>query len=401
METAQPAGARAKASAMSDEARAAPREFSITSGGPFKRLARRLRLLDSRGAVRVWRLTAVAWLPLLVGSLIRMLLGGGPDPMVLDLSVHVRFLIALPLLVLSERLLEPQCRAAVTQLYVGNLADAAALDRVIARAERMRDAPWAELVLAGLAVLGGELLLWGVTGPTGLFHGVEQVEWTVSRIWYAVIAWPLLQFLAWRWLWRWGIWTIVLVRIVRLPLAATATHPDRAAGLRFLSGPVTGFAAYVLAYASVLAGAWGTQLLAGRVTVPSLVPSLILLLVVAFLIACGPLLPFTVHLYRAQRRSLLAYGPFALDYVRRFHGKWIEGRSEEQVLGTPDIQSWSDLDNAYQAIQSTSMFVFSSRKLAELWLAAIVPMLPLVATVVPIDELLKRIGSALLGGLLP
>ncbi len=145
---------------------------------------------------------------------------------------------------------------------------------MIDRAEPMRDSTFVECVLAATALLGGQLVLWGVTGPTGLFHGIEQTRLSISQVWYAAIALPLLQFLALRWLWRWAIWTVILVRVSRLPLATIATHPDRAAGLRFLSGPRTGFAAFELAFGSMLAGAWGMQLLDGRVTVPSLLPTL-------------------------------------------------------------------------------------------------------------------------------
>lgn len=383
---------------MNDVLDTAPREFSITTGGPFHALARRLHLVGSRGGLRAWRLAAIAWLPLLADSVVRAVAGAKLDPIVFDISVHDRFLIALPLLLLSERLIEQQCRAAILQL--SRFAPRADLDRVIDRAERLRDNPWMEAVLAAFALVSGQLVLWGITGPTGVFHGVEIAQLSIPRVWYASLALPLIQFLALRWLWRWVIWAFILSRIARLPLATIASHPDRAAGLAFLGGPITGFAVFEAAFATIMAGAWGTQLLEGRVTVPSLLPTLIAFIIIAFLVACVPILPFCPHLYRAQRAALLLYSPFALDYVRRFHGKWIEHRVDEEVLGTPDIQSLSDLDNAYQAIASTGMFVIGARKLTELWLAAIVPMLPLVITVVPVDQLLRRIASTLFGGLL-
>lgn len=386
---------------MNDEIRAGPPEFSITAG-PFNRLARRLHLADASGNLLAWRLASIAWLPLLLDSVIRAVLGSRVDPIVLDLSVHARFLISLPLLVVAEHLLRTQCQAAVTLLHAGNVIDRDELERMVQRASARRDNVWIELAFVAIALTGGQLVLWGVTGPTGLFHGIEATSSSFLRFWYGGLALPLLQFLALRWLWRWLIWTMMLVRLARLPLATIATHPDRAAGLRFVSAPVTAFATFELAFATILAGAWGTQLIDGRITVPALFPTFIAFLVIVGLFAFAPLVPFTPHLYRAQRRSLLVYNPFALEYVRRFHSKWIERRSAtgEDVLGTPDIQSLADLDNAYQIISQTGMFVFNSRKLVELWLAAVVPMLPLVLTVVPVEQLLRRIASALFGGLL-
>jgi len=295
-------------------------------------------------------------------------------------------------------LLDQQVRAAHTELYAARVADRAALDRVFARAAAMRDSRWVEIGLAAIALLGGQLTLWGVTGPTGVFHGIEHAGLSPSQVWYAGIALPLLQFLGLRWLWRWVIWTVILLRLARLPLDTIATHPDRAAGLRFLAGPVTGFAVFELAFASTLASVWATQLLEHRVTLPSLLPTIIAFLVIAVAMACGPLLFFTPHLYRAQRKAFLLYHPFALDYVERFHAKWIDGRPDEEVLGTPDLQSFADLDNSYQIIEGTKIFVVGIRHLTELWLGAIIPCLPLLVAVIPIDQMFKKLGSMLFGG---
>ena len=387
--------------AMADEVAPAPREFSLIAGGPFYQFARRRNLIAPSGLVRMWWFVGLAWLPLLVDTVVRAAVGARLDPIVYDIAVHVRFLVSLPLLFMSERLVAASVRAAVIGLYQSKLADHAKLDEIIDGAERLRDNRWVEVALAALAVTGGQLALWGVTGPTGLFAGIEHAETSIARIWYTAVALPLLQFFAARWFWRWVIWTIVLVQLSRLPLDTIATHPDRAAGLRVLSGPVSGFAGFELAFASTLSAVWGTQLVDGRVTVPSLGPMLLLFIAIAFVVALGPLLLFSPHLYVAQRRALLDYNRFAFDYVRQFHQKWIVKRGGASPLGTSDIQSLADLANSYGVISGTSNFVIGSRKLVELWLAALVPMLPLIATVVPVNEWLGRLGSALFGGFLP
>lgn len=384
---------------MDDEAR---REFSLVTIGPFERLARVLRLARPTGALYAWRLAAVAWLPLAVGSLIRGVAGRGVDPIMLDISVHARLLISLPLLALATQLLTAQCRVTVHLVYEGQLADAQALDGVRERAAALRDSTWIDVAFATLAITSGQLVLWGVSGPTGLFHGVQHAESSGIRFWYAGVALPLLQFLAMRWLWRWLIWSYLLLQIARLPLATLATHPDRAAGLAFLAAPISAFSSFVLGFGSVMAAAWATQLIDNRVTVPALLPTFIAFVVIAVMFACGPLLPFSVHLYRAQRRTTARYHPFALDYVRSFDRKWIgPERTADSPLGSSDIQSLADLGNSLRTIEETRMFVFGMKKLTELWLAAIVPMLPLVLAVVPVTDLLRRIGKMLFGGLLP
>ena len=376
------------------------RVFSINEGGPFDHLIRKLHLLRPSGMIRVWWIVVLAWVPLMLGATLRTAFGVPLNPIVLDISVHVRFLVALPLLLWSSTLLEPQCRGVLRMLYEGQLAEPAALDRIVERGERLRDSGWVEAALVVIAVAVGQLGLWGVTGPTGLFHGIrEHQDWSFARVWYGTVSLPLLQFLTLRWFWRWIVWTYMLERFSRLPLAATAMHPDRAAGLSFFAWPIGGYTWFVVAFASVLAGAWGTQLLDHRVTVPSLAPTLVAFVVIAVVVGYAPLMLFCGHLYRARRRDLASHGLFSLDYMRLFEAKWIRGGRSEPVLGTADIQSLADIGNAYQVVLTTRVTVFHPMRIKNLAIAVVVPMLPLVATVVPLNEIIPKLGSALLGAL--
>lgn len=386
---------------MSAVVRPVTHDFSFMAGGPFYALVGRLGLLDRHGKLRARQIAFWLWLPIAVATILRSVAGWHIDSFVLDISVHVRFLVALPLLVLSGTMVETQCRVIIDQLP--NIADPAQLERILTRARRWRDHMWIEAGLAIAALLTSQASLWGLTGPAGLIHGVSSTGNTVIEFYYAGLALPMMQFLVARWLWRWLVWSYVLVAVSQMPLRAIATHPDRASGLGFISATVTGFSVFELSMACVLAGAWATQLLEGRTTVPSLIPTLLLFILIAVVLACGPLMPFTKQLYQTQRRFLRYYNPFALEYARRFHAKWIARRpeSDANMLGTSDIQSFADLGNFYKVVQETRFSLINKRKLLELWMAAIVPMLPLVATIVPIDRLFQQIGKVIMGGLWP
>ena len=116
--------------------------------------------------------------------------------------------------------------------------------------------------------------------------------------------------------------------------------------------------------------------------------------------AVAPLVLFSGHLYRVRRRSLAQYGDFASGYMQDFHAKWIDPRTtREGPLGTSDIQSLNDLGSAFQMIVTTRLFVFGMRPLIGLWAATIVPMVPLFASALSVEHLLKRIVSTVVGGL--
>jgi hypothetical protein len=380
----------------------APPTFSLNDGGPFHALMVRLRLVRPSGMIRVGWLSAVAWLPFIVGELLRTMWGMPQDPTWFDISVHTRVLVALPLMLFAERLVEPAAASTIHSLYEGEFCDPNKLAEIVERGHRMRDARWPEGLIAALAIGVGQASLWRVVGSTGVFHGGELAGGlSFPRLWYLGFALPLVQFVMLRWLWRWLIWSVMLVRISRLQFDAVATHPDRAAGLSCLSRPMTGFGAFAAATGSIIAGAWGTQLIAHRANVRGLMPFLLAHLLIVLIVAAAAQLAFCGHLFRARRRTAAQYGDFTENYVRSFHAKWIEGRETgEQALGTPDIQSLADINNAFSAIERTRWFTFGPRKLFEIWFPALLPMVPLFASALTVEQALAKILGTVFTGLL-
>jgi hypothetical protein len=369
------------------------RDFSLTCGGPFYRALRRLHLVKGRDMIRGFTIALLAWLPMITVDLVRAVVGARAGPTLLDLSAHVRVLVAMPLLLMSERLVDVAVWGAVASLYDRDIADRAVLDPIVARVKRARDSWWCEGALFALAITGGQLALWRVSGATGLAHGgVEAFEWSFPRIWYAVVALPLVQFVMFRWLWRWLLWSYMLVCFARLPLRTLATHPDQAAGLSALAWPVTTFGGFAVASGTVLSAAWATQLFAGRTTLAALLPAMLAFLVILVAVATAPLLLFCGHLYRARRLALFQYGDLAHAYVRQFQTKWIERPGGTVApLGSPDIQSLNDLGGAFRVVESTRLFVFGPRKIFDVCLAALLPMVPLFASEVTVEQVLKKI----------
>ncbi|MDB4956817.1 MAG: hypothetical protein JWO36_4386 [Myxococcales bacterium] len=374
--------------------------FSITRG-PFLRVLRRLHLTRGDGTPRAWAFVVLAWVPLCIGAVFHVIVGRQPAPILFDISVHARLLIGIPLLIQAGRLLEQRCRTAVAQLYDGNFADRADVDRIINSAKRLRGSRLAELLIVVVALLLGQAVLWGRVGPTGLFAGVSQAgAISFAQVWYASVALPIVQFCFFAWVWQWLIWTYVIVRVSRLQLATIATHPDRAAGIGFLAAPVSAFWGFVLAIATMLASVWGTEILDHRATLETFVPTFLVFLASATVFACGSLCFYAGILYRARHRDIPKYNRLALEYVRQFDAKWAAGRPrDEPLLGMSDIQSLNDMLGTYGHLEAMRLVPFGPRALVGLVAAAVIPMLPLAATTMPIGELLKKVGGALLGGL--
>ena len=115
-------------------------------------------------------------------------------------------------------------------------------------------------------------------------------------------------------------------------------------------------------------------------------------------ISCGPQLAYIGQLYPARHREVRHYHRFASEYVRDFHRKWLLRPSDDE-LGSQDIQALNDLGGSYGTLDKTRLFPVGPRLLGAIWMAALVPMLPLVFTAIPIADLAKHVGGAMLGGI--
>jgi len=108
-----------------------PRDFSLALGGPLYQLWRRGRLTGDALEMmhrRVIVLSLLAWLPLLLLSVAQGTAWGGrvAVPFLQDVEMHVRLLVALPLLIVAELVVNQRTRLTVRQFVErGLIPDAA------------------------------------------------------------------------------------------------------------------------------------------------------------------------------------------------------------------------------------------------------------------------------------
>ena len=93
-----------------------PPDFSLVLGGPLYQLLRRAHLTDDALLLQRRRIVVIslcAWLPLLVLAALGGRLVGGDVavPFLMDVDVHVKFLVAMPLLVAAELVVHQRMRA--------------------------------------------------------------------------------------------------------------------------------------------------------------------------------------------------------------------------------------------------------------------------------------------------
>ena len=376
-------------------------DFSLVLGGPTYQFFRKSHLAGDALEMLYRRLiiiTLLAWLPLLLLSTISSSTGSvGRLSFFRDVEVHVRFLVALPVLIAAELIVHSRIRPVVHRFVerrIVILQDLPRFERAINSAVSFRNSIQIELGLLLLVYTLG-LWLWGsriaIIAPT--WYAMPGGRWhlTPAGIWYVFVSIPILQFLLLRWYLRLIIWFRFLWQVSRIDLNLIPTHPDRCAGLAFLGRSAYAFGPVLFAQGAMLAGLVAARVLYRGESLTSFklqIAGFIVFFVVAIL---GPLVMFTPGMARAKRKGLADYGLLAQRYVESFEQKWVLGHPAEQLLGSADIQSLGDLGNCYAVVSEMRSIPFGLQDITRLAVATAAPLLPLMLTIFSPEELIMRV----------
>jgi hypothetical protein len=211
--------------------------------------------------------------------------------------------------------------------------------------------------------------------------------------WFAYVSLPLFQFILFRWYFRLFVWTRFLWHVARCRLSLVPTHPDHVAGLGFLSGSVVAFAPLLAAHGTLLAGWLASRIFFNGAALPEFKAEIGVTVAFLLLIVLGPLLFFMPQLAEVRRIGLREYGALAQRYVREFDDKWVRGGHPpaEPLVGSADVQSLADLGNSYELVRDMSVVPITRNAIVQLAVITLVPVAPLLLTMVSLEELLKRL----------
>ena len=381
-------------------------DFSLVLGGPLFQLLCRSHL--SGNALELWRqrivvITLIAWLPLLILSALQGQAWGrgAVVPFLLDVEAQVRFLIALPLLIVAELVVHQRMRLVVRQFLERDLIPKSALpyfDAAIKSAFRLRNSLIAEILLIGFVYIVGVLLFWRhyVALATATWYAVpipDGIEFSLAGIWYGYVSLPVYQFLLVRWYYRLFIWMRFLWHVSRIELALVPTHPDRVGGLGFLSNTVYAFMPLALAHGAMLAGPIANRIFYLGAALPEFKVEIAVVVIFLLLLVFGPLLLFSPQLAQAKRTGNREYGALAARYVREFDAKWVRGgaSADEPLVGSGDIQSLADLANSFEVVRTMQFAPITKDAFLRLVAATVIPVVPLALTMMPLEELLRKL----------
>lgn len=381
-----------------------PPDFSLVLGGPLFQLYRRTHLAGSDLELlhrRIIVLTLVTWLPLVILSAADgHLLGGVALPFLRDIEIQVRFLVALPVLIAAELVVNSRLRPAVHNFLNENIVRAEEIPKfrtAIDSATRLRNSIPLELgLLVIVAAFGHWLWQSQITLGTSSWFAVAgdvHMQPTPAGQWNTYVSIPIFQFILLRWYFRLLIWFRFLWQVSKLKLQLIPTHPDRSAGLGFLGAISYAFAPILFAEGALLSGLIADRVLYGGESLRSFKMPVLGLIVLFTLLILGPLTMFTPQLARTRRKGLADYGSLASVYVEEFQEKWVMRRitNRNELLGTGDIQSLADLGNSYSMVREMRLVPFGLQEMSRLAGVIAVPLVPLGLTTFSLEELVMRL----------
>ncbi len=378
-------------------------DFSITKGGPLHWLLVRLRHAgDDRKLVLRRALAAVliGWLPLLLLSLMQGLAWNRQleIPFLRDLAVNVRFLVAVPILIVAESRIDRRWRTLVLEFLRSELVDEKTLpafEAVLKRTIRWRDRVLPEALLAFVAIflsitfVKTELLMTG----TSNWHNLGADTVSAAGRWFSYVSTPIFRFLLLRWLWRMFLWASFLWSASRIGLFLVSTHSDLAAGLGFLSEGQKAFSPIVFAGGAVVAAELGNAIAFQGATLSSVKFLMIAYGVLAIIFLIVPLLVVLPVLLKVKRKGLLEYGAQVTIHNQLFEQKWIqeERPAGETLLGNPDASSLADLGSSFTVVRQMRLVPIDKPTLIALAVSAALPMIPVVLYATPTPELIRML----------
>lgn len=386
-------------------------DFSLVVGGPLFQILRRAHLSGNAlelTQARVLVIVGVVWVPLaalaLIGS--HPFGGGAFVPFLLDAEVNVRFLVALPLLIVAELIVHQRMRTVIEQFRARQLVPVESTTRfegAIQSAYRMRNSIAAELVLVLIVYLVGVMWFWRyyVALSTATWYATSDAEgWRLTRagLWYAAISLPIYQFLLLRWYYRIFIWGRFLWQVSRMPLSLVPTHPDRVGGLGFLGNTAYAFTPIAIAHGAMVAGPIANRIFHLGASLPDFKAQVAVIVLWVMILVFVPLLAFVPLLTAAKRAGLREYGTLAERYVREFDEKWLRGgvSPDEPLVGSGDVQSLADLANSFDVVRTMRAAPITRDAVIRLAVATVAPIVPLFLTMMSLEELLKQIFGMLM-----
>jgi hypothetical protein len=380
--------------------------FSPVDDEPPLHWERVLHLAPQHGLGVVRRAIVFAlltWVPIMIWSLLRgrFIDAAVGEPLLQHYGVHVRCLVAIPLLILGEATLNHAALRYLPQFITSGIVDDVTqprFEKAVREFRRMRRStlPW--LVVITVA------LVWVVVDRPAT--PTDELSWAIDEngalgfggIWFSYVVRPIFEILLLGWLWRIALLSLQFVRFSRIGLSLVPSHPDRAGGIGFLERLPQAFAPVSLGLSAMLASRWAHQIVHHDMALDALKVPAAVFVVVWSLVLLAPLAALMPLLLSAKHAALPDYAAMVAEQGRLVRQRWIDRttNAETPLLEPAGIGPIADAATMYGQVKAMRIFLVGKASLIAIFLPIVVPMVIVAAIRIPVAKMLLSLMHALM-----
>jgi uncharacterized membrane protein len=368
--------------------------FSIIQTGLFEKLLQKISWFTNRKKVdyrKILFLLVLTYLPLLILTLAQGLMIGDrvAVPFFYEPAIHIRLLMALPMLILSEKYVSQRIHTIILQFRKNGMVPEDKLgdfDQLLQRFQLLAKKKRAELIIIAIIVVN-LVLRWTLNTfevTTWMFPSAEnKSSLSLAGYWAILVSFPMVQFLILRWLWRWLLWSRLLFELSKFGLRIFPSHPDKAGGLAFLGESPLVFGSVTLVFGVIFAAILIERTLFLNYTLDQQIPLLVSFLVLSLIINILPLLFFSGLMRTERLKAIHEFNRIGTLMERAFEDKYILQNESQSQIPIPEGYM---AGTSYQRVQEMKMFPFDLKSMIASVVITVIPLLGLLLFYIPFME---------------
>jgi len=362
---------------------------------------------DDPNVIRILVLTGIAWLPLMVLTLIdgTFYTSEVTIPFIKDVTPFVRGLIVIPMLVMADNLIEPMMARVLKYLKVSGVVPDSEKECLSSAAEKMTrqmNSKPLQIILVVLVLTVSWILqsdyvdMWKESGVTSWMLQLENggVDETLAGSWFLLVTSPLVSFLLYRWMWRFIVWSIFLYRVSRMKLKLYASHTDLAAGLGMIGTNHALFSILFLIMATLVSSELAGNLLYEGDKLVDARQIVVVFIAISMVVLFIPLLFFTNKLIHVKHKALVTYGALQNQLSGDFHKHWIKDQAND-LVDSMQPSAMADYSAVYEVVSNMRVVPINMKTIVVVAALILLPFLPLALTESSIWDILQMIGGSL------
>ena len=382
--------------------------FSLVSGGLIYSLMSFIGKSDKPSETRKKRalaITLITWLPLLLLTLMAgaQHADGEGVTFLKDFEIHIRFLFAVPFLVLIERMVDKSFIEYIkTSDNLVIQEEQPAYNKLVSNLDKLSNLYLPEIIIL-LAIYSLIFIRWN---DPSLFDNTKNYlmnpndgTYTIAGIYYLFVSFPVFQLLFFRWVWRWLIWVYSIFKISRFTFQIEAPNIDQMAGLTYTNLVPLLFSFIFFSLSAVLASNIGYEIIYDGTSLKSYYMDILFYTIFVAAVLYSPLLFFIPLLIRTKTSAIHRLGNLVATHNHDFMQKWIYNNSppNEEILGSVDASSLADMNGGYQPAINMKLVPISFNMFLLSCIVIIVPFIPLIFTYYSIKDLFSLVMKTTFG----